>query len=120
MGLFSLPLVILAVAPYVLLLGQGSLPDRNLGIVRLYSASPTDFLLPSTDHFLWGRWIGEHFNREMWVQGTLYLGWTSILLGSVAYARWRHIRNGRLLALLLPGTLLRNPPGNGNRPALEW
>ncbi len=105
MGLVALPLILLAIVPYVRLLGAGGLPDRNLGIVRLYSASPTDFILPSTDHFLWGRWIGDHFNREMWVEGTLYIGWVSILIGLVAYCKWRQIRNGHILALLLPGTL---------------
>ena len=59
--LVGLPLVAVAVAPYVSLNQQGGLPDRNISIVRLYSASPTDFLLPSTEHFLFGEWVGSHF-----------------------------------------------------------
>ncbi|NMC81163.1 MAG: hypothetical protein GYA59_17525 [Chloroflexi bacterium] len=104
--LVAAPLVLLGVAPYFTLLQQGGLPDRNLGILRLYSASPTDFLLPSTDHFLWGRWIGSHFNREMWVEGTLYIGAVSAGLAILAWARRRLMAQGRLLILLLCGSLL--------------
>jgi 4-amino-4-deoxy-L-arabinose transferase-like glycosyltransferase len=99
-GLVSLPLVLAASAPYILLLGQGGLPDRNLGIVRPYSASPTDFILPSTDHFLWGAWVGEHFNRDMWVEGTLYIGLASAALAALAFAWRKWSRNRALLALM--------------------
>jgi hypothetical protein len=99
-GLVSAPLVIAAVAPYVMLLGQGGLPDRNLGVVRPYSASPTDFLLPSTDHFLWGAWVGGHFNREMWVEGTLYVGLISALLAILAFVYKKPSQNKTLLTLM--------------------
>jgi len=99
-GLAALPLVLLAVAPYVTLSAQGGLPDRGLGIVRTYSASPTDFLLPSTDHFLWGKWVGDHFNREMWIEGTLYIGLVSLVLAGTAWVNRRRLPNGWLLPLL--------------------
>jgi len=79
-GLVSLPLVIFAIYPYFSLLGQGGLPDRNIWITRRYSASPTDFILPSTDHFLVGKLVGDYFNREMWVEGTLYIGVVTLAL----------------------------------------
>lgn len=105
-GAVAAPLVLLGVAPYFTLFQQGGLPDRNLGILRLYSASPTDFLLPSTDHFAWGAWIGSHFNRQMWVEGTLYIGAVSAGLAVFAWSRRRMMPQGRLLVLLLCGSLL--------------
>jgi hypothetical protein len=106
MGLVSLPLILAAVAPYVLLLKSGGLPDRSLGVVRMYSASLTDFLLPSTDHFLWGKWIGSHFNRQMWVEGTLYIGLVSGALALLAWLKRRDTSQERLLKLMLWGGLL--------------
>ncbi len=105
-GAAAAPLVAAAVLPYVLLNQQGGLPDRNLGIVRMYSASPTDFLLPSTDHFIWGKWVGSHFNREMWVEGTLYVGVTALGLAAVGFIRRKQSGQRHLLALLLWGSLL--------------
>ncbi len=87
MGLTALPFILLAVLPYFQLSQAGGLPDRSLSIVRPYSASPTDFILPSTDHFLWGEWIGAHFNRQMWVEGTLYIGVVSAALAVTAADR---------------------------------
>ncbi len=103
MGLVALPLVVVAVAPYVMLFQQGGLPDRNISLVRMYSASPTDFLLPSTDHFLWGKWVGEHFNRQMWVEGTLYIGAVSLALAVLAFIKRRRIENRQFLALCVWG-----------------
>ena len=100
-GLVALPLVALAVAPYAALSQAGGLPDRGISIVRRYSASPTDFILPSTDHFLWGRWVGDHFNRELWIEGTLYFGVVSGGLVLLAFIKRRQLDQGRLLKLLL-------------------
>lgn len=101
----ALPLVLIGIAPYVFLLNQGGLPDRNLGIVRPYSASPTDYLLPSTDHFLWGRWVGAHFNREMWVEGTLYIGLAALALAVIAWIKRRSSEHAPLLKIMLWGGL---------------
>jgi len=104
MGLFSLPLVLAAILPYLSLMQQGGLPDRDLEVVRRFSASasPLDFLLPSTDHFLWGGWIGDHFNRELWVECTLYIGFCAAIL-ILIFAIKRKILNlyplGWLLAI---------------------
>ena len=105
MFLVSAPLVILAILPYISLLGEGGLPDRNLGIVRLYSASPTDFLLPSTEHFLWGKWVGDHFNRDNWVEGTLYIGAVSFILMIITLFNKRKSQYKRLISLLLGGAV---------------
>jgi hypothetical protein len=105
-GLIALPLIAVAVAPYVSLAGQGGLPDRELGIVRPYSAGLSDFLLPSTDHFLWGSWVGTHFNRDMWVEGTLYVGLVSIILAVFAWIKRRETNWKNLLVLMLAGGAL--------------
>ena len=99
----ALPLVLVAVAPYVSLVNQGAMPDRNLGILEMYSASPTDFILPSTQHFLWGQWIGAHFNRDMWVEGTLYIGLVSAVLGLLAWLKRKELAHRNLIVLMLWG-----------------
>jgi len=102
-ALVSLPLIAAAVAPYVSLAGKGELPDRELGIVRPYSAGLTDFVLPSTDHFLWGKWVGEHFNRDMWVEGTLYVGLVNAGLAVFAWVNRKKNNRRTLLILMLAG-----------------
>lgn len=105
-ALVSLPLIAAAVAPYVSLAGKGELPDRELGIVRPYSAGLTDFALPSTDHFLWGKWVGEHFNRDMWVEGTLYVGLVNAALVAFAWVNRKKTSRKTLLILMLAGGAL--------------
>lgn len=105
-ALVSLPLIAAAVAPYVSLAGKGELPDRELGIVRPYSAGLTDFALPSTDHFLWGKWVGEHFNRDMWVEGTLYVGLVNAGLAVFAWINRKKMDQRTLLILMLSGGAL--------------
>ena len=104
-GLVSLPLVIAAIAPYVELFQQGGLPDRNIWIVRRYSASLTDFFLPSTDHFIWGSWIGSHFNRELWIEGSLYIGLVGAVLAVVAWLKRDEIQQNNIMRLLLWGSV---------------
>ena len=55
---FSLPLLIVAEAPFLTLNASGALPDRDLSAVRQYSASVSDFFLPATTHFAWGGRVG--------------------------------------------------------------
>jgi len=105
-GLVALPLIVIAVAPYVSLAGKGELPNRDLGVVRPYSAGLTDFLLPSTDHFLWGAWIGQHFNRDMWVEGTLYVGIFNLGLALFAWFNRKKLEQQTLLVLMLTGGAL--------------
>ena len=60
-ALVAAPLVALGVLPFWQLEGRGELAARDVQSVTAGSASLSDFLLPSTDHFLWGNWVGEHF-----------------------------------------------------------
>ena len=87
MGIASLPLVIVAALPFLGLNNQGGLASRTASYASMYSASPTDFLLPSTDHFLWGRWVGEHFDRSLWIEASLYIGMVALVLAVVAWLK---------------------------------
>lgn len=104
-GVVGLPLVLAAVAPYLVLESQGGLPDRNIWVIRPYSASPTDFILPSTDHFLWGVWVWRNFNRDFWIEATLYLGAVSSALAVLALVKRRSLMNSRKLQFMFWGGL---------------
>lgn len=91
---WSAPLALAGVAPYLSLSLGSSLPGRTIGSVMAGSAGLSDFLLPSTDHFLWGGWIATHFARDHWIEGTLYLGAVVFALGLVGF--WRGLSNPKL------------------------
>jgi hypothetical protein len=84
-GLSAAPLLGLGVIPFINLSSQGLMREFPLDYSIRYSASVTDFFLPSTDHFLWGGWIGSHFDRSQWIEATLYLGVVSSLLALLAF-----------------------------------
>ena len=86
-GLVAAPLVVFSILPFFGLESQGGLASRTVSYASMYSASPTDFILPSTDHFLWGSWVGAHFDRSLWIEATLYIGIVSLALAVVA---WLH------------------------------
>ncbi len=79
-GIIALPLLAAALIPYLLLADQGAANHRTIESVDLWSASITDFLLPSPSHFLWGNWVTEHINRPLWVEQYIYLGVIPILM----------------------------------------
>ena len=78
--LFSLPLLVLAELPFLKLAGSGGMPDRDWGGVRMYSAGLSDYLIPGTTHFLFGKWAGSNFNRDIWIEATLYAGFAALFL----------------------------------------
>ena len=78
--LFSIPLLLIAELPFIKLAGSGGMPDRDWGGVRMYSAGLSDYLLPGTTHFLFGKWVGAHFNRDIWIEATLYVGIAALAL----------------------------------------
>lgn len=97
LGLLALPLVGLAVLPFLELNSAGGLASRTVSYVSMYSASPTDYFLPSTDHFLFGRWAGETFDRSLWIEATFYLGAAAVAL---AVTGWLKRRQSGHLALM--------------------
>ena len=104
-ALCAAPLVLLGVLPFVQLESQGGLASRDVQSVTSGSASLSDFLLPSTDHFLWGSWVSAHFARDHWMEGTLYIGVVVAGLATLAFLRRRGLSENQRDAVLLLGFL---------------
>lgn len=54
-----------------------------------WSASPTDFIFPSSLHFIWGDWIKKYINTSYCVESTLYVGMVALILALIAFFRRR-------------------------------
>jgi hypothetical protein len=87
LALASFPLVFAALLPFLQLNSQGGVADRTISYASMYSASPTDFLLPSTDHFLFGQWVGAHFDRTLWIEATFYIGVVALILAIIGWRK---------------------------------
>lgn len=101
--LVSIPLVFTAILPFLQLSNQGGVADRTVSYASMYSASPTDFILPSTDHFIFGRWVGEHFDRSLWIEASFYIGAVALILTIVG---WRKRKQSGHEALLQAAVLM--------------
>ncbi len=100
-GLISLPALAVGVVPY--LLARSGSSGRTLADVMAFSASPTDFLLPFTRQFIWGKWVWRNFPRDLWNEATLYLGAPVTLLAIIGFAKRDESRHKLLYSLLLTG-----------------
>lgn len=100
-GLASLPLVFLSILPFIGLYNQGGLASRTVSYVSMYSASPTDFILPSTQHWLFGPWVGQHFDRSLWIEATFYIGAATAALAVLAWIKRGTGRHAALLKVAL-------------------
>src|SRR3990170_588456 len=83
-ALIALPIVILAVFPYLQLGMQGNANHRLLGEVDEWSASLPDFFLPAPVHIIWGKWVFTHFDRSLWIEQTVYIGMIGLFLSGYA------------------------------------
>lgn len=115
----ALPLVLLAVLPSLQASSMNLLPVRSAGFDSPYSASPIDYMLPFTGHPFWGDWIGAHFNRDYWIEASLYIGIVAAalaVLGVVAGIRDRDRRGTtlHLLGIVIVAALL------SMGPTLHW
>ena len=95
------PLLATGLWPYLSLASGGRLPERDVFSVTGGSASLSDYLLPSTDHFLWGSWISDSFSRDSWIEGSLYIGLAIAGLAGLALWRRRQLEMPRAAFLLL-------------------
>ncbi|MCX7681060.1 MAG: hypothetical protein N2508_03675 [Anaerolineae bacterium] len=86
--IISLPFALIPIIPYLQLSAQGNLTQRSFEEVRVWSASPLDFILPSPKHFLWGQWIDSRFDRSLWVENTLYVGTVTLILSFLSFVRF--------------------------------
>ena len=100
-GLAALPLVILSVLPFLGLQSDGGLASRTVSYVSMYSASPTDFILPSTQHWLFGRWVGANFDRSLWIEATFYIGAVALALAAAAWVKRADTGHAGLLKVAL-------------------
>ena len=62
-----------AAIPY-LVTPRSMVPVRDFAAAVRGSASPVDFVIPPTFHWLWGKWVGSLVSRPNWIEGTLYVG----------------------------------------------
>lgn len=83
-AIISLPFLYYSLKPFISLSSSGGLANRSVEYASLYSASPTDFILPSTDHFLFGQIVGNAFDRSLWIEGSFYITLTGLVLAVIA------------------------------------
>ncbi|MRS05150.1 hypothetical protein EG832_18345, partial [bacterium] len=82
--LISLPFLYYSLRPFINLSTAGILSSRSMEYASMYSASPTDFFLPATDHFLFGRLFSRGFDRSLWGEASLYIGYSALILAVIA------------------------------------
>ncbi len=73
-GMISLPFLYFSLRPFISLSSSGVLESRPIEYAASYSASPTDFFLPASDHFVFGRAVSTWFDHSLWNESSLYLG----------------------------------------------
>ncbi len=102
-GLVAVVLVGLSMVPYLQLNSEAGLASRSADYLNRYSASPTDFVIPSIKQFLWGGWIDNTFSPEIFQESTLYIGAVAFVLAMIAWIKRRQFRYPELLGI---GTLV--------------
>jgi hypothetical protein len=100
-GLLSVVLVGLAMLPYLNLNSQNGLASRSVDYLNRYSASPTDYVIPSIKQFLWGKWIDITFSPEIFQESTLYIGAVAFVLAVIAWVKRRQLRHPELAEIAI-------------------
>ena len=95
-GVLALILVGLSMLPYLNLNSQNGLASRSAEYLNRYSASPTDYVIPSIKQFLWGKWIDDTFSPEIFQESTLYIGAVAFALAVIAWIKRRQLRHPEL------------------------
>jgi len=95
-GLLAVVLVGLSMLPYIRLSSQNGLETRPVDYMNRYSASPTDFVIPSIKQFLWGKWIDNTFSPEIYHESTLYIGAVAFVLSVIAWFKRHQLRHPEL------------------------
>jgi hypothetical protein len=95
-GLLAGLLVGLSMLPYLRLDAENGLASRSADYLNRYSASPTDYVIPSIKQFLWGKWIDNTFSPEIFQESTLYIGAVAFVLAVFAWIKRRHLRHPEL------------------------
>jgi hypothetical protein len=100
-GLLGAVLVGITMLPYLGFNAQNGLVSRSVEYVSEYSASPTDFVIPSIWHFLWGNWVRNTFSHDYWNEATLYIGVVAFILAAIAWLKRRRTAHPELLNIAL-------------------
>ena len=100
-GLISGLLVGLSMLPYLGLNAQNGLASNSVDYVSRYSASPTDFVIPSVWHFLWGKWVTSRFHPGFSHEATLYIGAVTFVLAVIAWVMRRKLPRPELIGISL-------------------
>ena len=100
-GLIATVVVGITMLPYLSFNAQSGLTSRPVEYVSEYSASPTDFVIPSMWHFLWGKWVDNTFSPEYWQEATLYIGGVAFILAAIAWLKRRRTAQPELLNIAL-------------------
>jgi hypothetical protein len=95
-GLMAAVLVGLSMLPYLRLNSENGLASRPVDYLNRYSASPTDYVIPSIKQFLWGKWIDDTFSPEIFQESTLYIGAVAFVLAVIAWIKRRQLRHPEL------------------------
>jgi hypothetical protein len=95
-GLLALLLVGLSMLPYLRLNSENGLASRSADYLNRYSASPTDYVIPSIKQFLWGDWIVRTFHPQFFQEATLYIGAVAFVLALFAWIKRRQLRHPEL------------------------
>jgi hypothetical protein len=98
-GLVTAVLVGLSMIPYLQLDSEAGLASRSAEYLNRYSASVTDFFIPSIKQFLWGGWIDNKFSPEIYQESTLYIGAVAFVLALIALIKRRKFRYPGLLGI---------------------
>jgi hypothetical protein len=86
----------LSMLPYLRLGSQNGLTTRPVDYMNRYSASPTDFFIPSIKQFLWGDWVDRTFHPQIFQESTLYIGAVAFVLAVFAWIKRRQLRHPEL------------------------
>ncbi len=100
-GVISIVLVGITMLPYLNFNAQNGLASRSVEYASGFSASPTDYVIPSIKQFLWGKWIDDRFSPESWQESTLYIGAVAFFLALIAWLRRRRTSHHELLNIAL-------------------
>jgi len=100
-GLLGAVLVGVTMLPYLGFNAQNGLASRSVEYVSEYSASPTDFVIPSVWHFLWGKLVIAHFHPGYAQEATLYIGVVAFILAVIAWVKRRKLPSPELIGISL-------------------
>ncbi len=89
-AVIAIPLAYVSIKPFIDLSRMGEIASRSLEYVSMYSASPTDFFLPASDHFIFGALLAKFLDRSLWIEGSLYIGLTGMVLSVIAFVKAKH------------------------------